>query len=168
MGLNPLEQLNPVTMAAMAVIFLATFVILRKVFFTPLIDAMEKRAGKLERAQARYREAGALVEKAREEAAGIAAEAAEAAKHLHANVKEELARIGDAKRAQASAEAETVLARGRDEVARLREAEQARLKEQLLTCSRQTLVKMIPEVDEERLRFMVSRVLAARGTVTKP
>ena len=168
MGLNPLEQLNPVTMAAMAVIFLATFFILRKVFFTPLIAVMETRSGKIERAQIRYQDAGALVEKARKEAAGIAAEAADAARRIHADVKEELARIGDAKRAQASAEAETILARGREEVARLKEAEQARLKEHLLTYSRQTLVKMIPEVDDEKLRFMVNRVLAARGAVKKP
>jgi len=42
------------------------------------------------------------------------------------------------------------------------------LKEHLLTYSRQTLVKMISEVDDEKLRFMVNRVLAARGAVKKP
>ena len=165
MGLNPLEQLNPVTMAAIAVIFLATFIILRKVLFTPLIDVMEKRAGKLERARTRYQEADVVVNKAREEAARIAAEAAEAVDSIHADVKGELATIRASKRAQASAEAETILARGRDEVACLKEAEQARLKEHLLTCSRQTLVKMIPAVDDETLRFVVNRVLVARGAI---
>lgn len=163
MGLNPLEQLNPVTMAAMALIFLATFFILRKVFFTPLIEVMGKRADKIERGRARFQEADALIKKAQEEAARIAAEAAEAAERIHAEVKEELARIRDSKRAQANAEAEIILARGREEIARLKEAEQARLKEHLLTCSKQTLVKMIPQVDEEKLRFVVKRVLAARG-----
>jgi F0F1-type ATP synthase membrane subunit b/b' len=163
MGLNPLEQLNPVTMAAMAAIFLATFFVLRKVFFTPLIDVMEKRAGKIERAHARYQEADALIEQAREEAAKISAEAAETAERIHADVKEELTRIRDSRRAQATAEAEKILTRGREEFALLQEAEQASLKEHLLTCSKQTLVKMIPEVDEEALRFVVNRVLAARG-----
>jgi hypothetical protein len=32
-----------------------------------------------------------------------------------------------------------------------------------MTCSKQTLVKMVHEVDEERLLFVVNRVLAARG-----
>ncbi len=168
MGLNPLEQLNLITMAAMAAIFLATFLVLRKVFFIPLIDAMEKRAGKIERALARYREAEALAGKAREEAGRIAGEAAERAERLSEEVKEELAAIRETKRAQAGAEADAVLASGREEVARLKEAEQARLKEQLLACSKKTLAKMIPEVDEDTLRLVVSRVLAARGAVKRP
>lgn len=163
MGLNPLEQLNLVTMAAMAAIFLATFFVLRTVLFNPLIDMMEKRAGRLERARARYQEADVLIEQAREEAAGIAAEAAETAERFSEDVRRELAGMRESKCALANAEAEQILARGREAVARLKEAEQARLKDHLLTCSKQTLVKMIPEVDEEMLRFVVNRVLAARG-----
>jgi len=163
MDLNPLEQLNLVTMAAMAAIFLATFFVLRTVLFNPLIDVMEKRAGRLERSRARYQEADALIEQAREEAAGIAAEAAETAERFSEDVRRELAGMRESKRALANAEAEQILARGREAVAHLKEAEQARLKDHLLTCSKQTLVKMIPEVDEEMLRFVVNRVLAARG-----
>jgi F0F1-type ATP synthase membrane subunit b/b' len=162
MGLNPLEQLNLITIVAIASIFLVTFFTLRKVFFTPLIDVMEKRAGKLERAHARYQEADALVEKAREEAKRIGAEAAETAAHLSEAVKGELTGIRESKRAQANAETEKIFARGREEIARLEETEQTRLKEQLLMCSRQTLIKMIHEVDEDSLRFVVNRVLTAR------
>lgn len=164
MNLNPLEQLNLVTMAAMAAIFLVTFFVLRTVLFTPLIDVMEKRAGKLESSRARYQEADALIEQAREEAARIAAEAAETAERLSEDVRRELAGIGESKRALANAEAEKILANGRAEVARLKGTEQARLKDHLLTCSKQTLVKMIPTVDEEALRLVVNRVLTARGT----
>ncbi len=163
MNLNPLEQLNLITMAAIAAIFLATFFILKTVLFTPLIDVMEKRAGKLERSRARYQEAGVLTEQAQEEAARIAAEAAETAAHLSEEVKGEFTRIRESKRALANAEAERILASGREEVARLKGLEQARLKEHLLTCSKQTLVKMIPTVDEEALRLVVNRVLTARG-----
>jgi F-type H+-transporting ATPase subunit b len=163
MDLNPLEQLNLITMAAIVAIFLVTLFILRKVFFIPLIEVMEKRAGKLERARARYAEAGTLIEKAEAEAKRIAAEAAETAEHLSDEVKAELARIRESKRAEATIEAESIITRGRDEVARLKEAERARLKEHLMTCSKQTLVKMVHEVDEERLLFVVNRVLAARG-----
>lgn len=168
MNLNPLEQLNLITMAAIAAIFLATFFILKKVFFTPLIDIMEKRAGKLESSRARYQEADVLIEQAREEAARIAAEAGETAERFSADVRRELAGIGESKRALANAEAEKILASGREEVVRLKGTEQARLKEHLLTCSRQTLVKMIPTVDEEALRLVVNRVLAARGAAKQP
>jgi len=163
MDLNPLEQLNLITMAAMAAIFLLTFVVLRKVFFTPLIDVMEKRAGKLERASARYQEADSLIEKAREEAVRIAAEAAETAERLSKEVKGELTTIRELKRAEANAEAEKIIASGRAEVLRLKTTEQARLKDHLLTCSKQTLAKMISQVDEETLRLLVNRVLTARG-----
>jgi F-type H+-transporting ATPase subunit b len=165
MSLNPLEQLNLITMAAIAAIFLATFLILRKVFFLPLIDVMEKRARKLERARATYDEAGALVEKARGDAGKIVAEASNEADRLSKHVTDEISRMREPKIAEATAEAESVLARGREEVSRLKESQQATLKEHLLACSRQTLVKMIGEVDEHALRFVVTRVLAARGAV---
>jgi len=168
MNLNPLEQLNLITMTAMAAIFLVTFFVLKKVLFTPLIDVMEKRAGKLERSRARYQEADALIEQAREEAARIAAEAGETAERFSEDVRRELAGIRESKRALAGTEAEKILASGRAEVSRLKGTEQARLKEHLLTCSKQTLVKMIPTVDEEALRLVVNRVLTARGTAKQP
>ncbi len=168
MSLNPLEQLNLITMAAMAAIFLVTFFILKTVLFTPLIDVMEKRTGKLERSRARYQEADVLTEQAREEAARIAAEAAETAERFSEDVRRELAGIGESKRALANAEAGKILASGREEIARLKGLEQTRLKEHLLTCSKQTLVKMIPTVDEEALRLVVNRVLTARGAAKQP
>jgi len=163
MGLNPLEQLNLVTMAAMAAIFLVTFFVLRKVLFNPLIDVMEKRADKFERARARYQQADALIKQAQEEAARIAAEAAETAERFSADVKRELAGTRESKRALANAEAENILLSGRAEAARIKGTEQSRLKDHLLACSKQTLVKMIPMVDEEALRLVVNRVLTARG-----
>jgi F0F1-type ATP synthase membrane subunit b/b' len=163
MGLNPLEQLNLVTMAAMAAIFLVTFFVLRKVLFNPLIDVMEKRADKFERARAQYQQADALIKQAQEEAARIAAEAAETAERFSADVKRELAGTRESKRALANAEAENILLSGRAEAARIKGTEQSRLKDHLLACSKQTLVKMIPTVDEEALRLVVNRVLTARG-----
>ncbi len=168
MGLNPLEQLNLMTMAAMAAIFLAAFIVLRKIFFIPLITVMEKRDEKIERARARYGEAEALIKKAREEAGHITAEATETAERLAEEAKGEIVRVRDAKRAQAGSEADAILSRGREEVTRLKEAEQARLKEQLLACSRQTLVKIIHEVDDDALRLVVSRVLTSRGAGKQP
>ena len=168
MDLNPLEQLNWITMVAMAFIFLATYGILRKVFFTPFLTVMEKRAGKLEKARARYEEARSVTEQAQEEARRIAAEASQAAEQMHDEVKGEIARTRESKRATARTEAESILAMGREEVVRLKDEEQAKLKERLLTCSRQTLAKMIPEVSEETLRFVVNRVLAARGAMKNP
>jgi F-type H+-transporting ATPase subunit b len=163
MNLNPLEQLNLITMAAIAVIFLVTFFVLKTMLFNPLIDVMEKRDDKLKRARARYQEADVLIEQARVEAARITAEAAETAERFSEDIRSEVAGIQESKRTLANAEADKILASGRTEVERLKGSEQARLKEHLLTCSKQTLVKMIATVDEEALRLMVNRVLTARG-----
>jgi F0F1-type ATP synthase membrane subunit b/b' len=168
MDLNPLEQLNLITIAAIAAIFLMTFLVLRRVFFLPLIEVMEKRDGKLERSLARYQESGALIEQAEAEAKRIATEAAAAAERLFDDARGEVARFREAKRAEASAEAEIIITQGRDEVARLRETEQARLNEHLVACSRQTLLKMLHEVNEETLQSIVNRVLTAKGTARKP
>ena len=146
----------------MAAIFLVTFFIL-KVFFTPLIDVMEKRAVKLESSRARYQEADVLIEQAREEAARIAAEAAETAERFSEDVRRELVGIGESKHALANAEAEKSLPADGKRWRVSKGTEQARLKEHLLACSKQTLVKMIPTVDEEALRLVVNRVLTARG-----
>ncbi len=163
MNLNPLEQLNLVTMAAMAAIFLVTFVILKAVLFKPLIDVMEKRAGRLERSRARYQEADGLIKQAQEEAARIATEAAETAGRFSEDVRRELAGIRESTRARADSEAGKILVSGRSEVARLKGTERARLKDHLLTCSKQTLLKIVSTVDEETLRLVVNRVLTERG-----
>jgi F0F1-type ATP synthase membrane subunit b/b' len=47
MALNPLAQIQVVTIAAMIVIFLVTLLLLRRVFFLPLIDVMERRAARI-------------------------------------------------------------------------------------------------------------------------
>jgi F0F1-type ATP synthase membrane subunit b/b' len=163
MTLNPLEQLNLITMAAMAAIFLVTFFLLRRVVFLPLIGVMEGRERKLERCRLAEQEASALLRKARTEAERILTEAADRSRRLSGAEEEEMIRIREEKCAPASAEAEKILAIGRGEVLRIAEEEQAKLVSHLLTCSRQALVKLIGEVDEDTLRFMVDRVVTTRG-----
>lgn len=163
MTLNPLEQLNLITMTAIAAIFLVTFFLLRRVVFLPLIAVMEKREQRLECCRLIEQEASALLRKARGEAESILTEAADQARRLSGAGEEELMKIREERCALASAEAEKILAMGREEVLRLAEEEQAKLISHLLTCSRQALVKLIGEVDEDTLRFMVDRVVMTRG-----
>ncbi len=168
MNLDPLEQLNWITMASMAVIFLASLLVLRKMLFAPLIEVMERRAAKAEKARARYEEMALLREDAEKEARRITEEAAGTAGRLSDEVKAELAKVREARRAKAGAEAEDILLHGREDVARLRRTEQARLKEHLMTFSRQTLAKMISDVNEEALELIVNRVLAGKGAAEQP
>jgi F-type H+-transporting ATPase subunit b len=161
MSLNPLEQLNLVTIAAVAAIFLVTYVALRRLLFEPLLALMDRRARRVAEGAAAAEEARALVARAQQEAAKLVADATAAAERLERDVKDELARLREARVAEANARTGDLLARGRAEVSRIRSEEDARLEEQLLACSRQALLKMAGEVDAAALRLVVARVLAA-------
>lgn len=162
MTLNPLGQLNLITMAAMAAIFLVTFFLLRKVVFLPLIAVMERRERRLERCRLLDQEATSLLRNARGEAEKILTDASDHARRLLGAAEEELVRTREERCALASGEAENILAMGRGEILRLSKEEQATLAAHLLACSRQVLVKLIGEVDEDMLRLMVDRVVTAR------
>jgi F0F1-type ATP synthase membrane subunit b/b' len=162
LSLNPLEQVNLIAMAAIAAVFLLTFATLRKAFFLPLISVMERRLATLERARTTDAETKALLERSHAEAERIVAEANADAERISKDREAELVRIREQRIAEAAAEAEGTIARGQEEVSLLTVHEQAKLKEQLLACSRQTLVKMIGDVDDAVLQFAVDRVLSAK------
>ncbi|MFZ3063237.1 MAG: ATP synthase F0 subunit B [Actinomycetota bacterium] len=162
MPLNPLAQINLITIVALMAIFVATYFILRKIFFLPIIEVMEKRTKKIGAARARYVEAWAVKSNAQREAERILAEAGEEAEHITEEAKEEITRVREAKVAQANAEADGILAKGREEIVRLKESEQAKLREDLFSCVNQTLTKLVGKVDERTVHSMVNKVLAAR------
>lgn len=143
-------------------IFVATFFILRKIFFVPIVGVMEKRSKKIEGARAKYMEAWALKSNAQQEAERILAEAREETEHTTKEAKEEMARIREAKVAQANAEADKILAKGREEILRLKESEQTKLREDLFSCVSQTLAKLVGKVDERTVQSMVNKALTAR------
>lgn len=160
MSLNPLEQLNVVVMMAVAAIWLATFVVLRRVLLLPLLAVMERRQQKLDASSVIEREARALLEDAQQAAAKITDAAKAAAERTAADTKDELSREREARLAVANQRARDVLTRGREEIASMRAAEHAKLEQQLVLRSRQALLKLTPGVDEDALRIIVARVLA--------
>ncbi len=168
MSLNPIDQLNVVTIGAVVAIWLATFLVLRRLLLVPLLAVMQRRALKIEAAAATEADSRALVERAQAEAARIAAEAAAAAERVDRDVKDELLRQREARLAEANAQAQAVSARGREEIAGIRAAEEARVEEQLFACSRQALLKVTERVDDAALRIVVRRVLSGREAGRQP
>ncbi len=160
MSLNPFDQLDVVAIAAIAAIWVATFAVLRHVLLVPLLDSMARRQRMLEAAAAVDADARALVERAQQEAAAIAAAATLAAEQLDKQVKDELMQERTQKLADADQQAHAIAARGRDEVARLQDAETAKLEAQLLACTRQALQKVTTAIDETALRAVVAGALA--------
>jgi F0F1-type ATP synthase membrane subunit b/b' len=162
MALNPLAQIHLVTILAVILITLVTMLLLRRIFFLPLIEVMERRAAKIEAARARKAAGEAALRGAEAEAEQLLAAAAVQAAGLAAGVQEEVAGLRTERLARAGAEAEAILARGREELVALGKAEENRLHTELCACVTRTLATMIGPVDDSAVRFMVHRVLAAK------
>jgi F0F1-type ATP synthase membrane subunit b/b' len=168
MTLNPLEQINLITMGTIAVIFTIAVMVLRRILLVPLITLMEQREQKFEHVRRRQQEADALVRKARSEADIIVKEAEAQARQLSKTVEEELLKMRDERCATAADAAEDILVRGREEVGQLRQEERAKLKTHLEACCKNVLAKLIGEVDEDTLLVVVNRVVEAEGEASQP
>lgn len=166
MALNPLNQINLITIIALIALFVVTYFVLKRVFFNPYIEVMEKRSEKIADSHTRLLQALALKERAQNERERILAEAGEEAGRMTEEAKTEMAKEREAKVAQAQTEADKILAEKRAKVARLAESEQVKLKEDLFGCVNQTLTKLVGKVDQQALRSVVTKVLAT-GKVEK-
>ncbi len=160
MSLNPLEQLNWLTIGAVIAVWLATFALLRRLLFLPLLRVMAERRRTLDAAAQLERESQALLERARAEASRISADAAEQARRLEQAVKDELSRTRQQRLLEATTQAQALAARGRDELRALETAESKRLEAQLLGFARQALLQVVERVDDQALAALVQRVLA--------
>jgi F0F1-type ATP synthase membrane subunit b/b' len=162
MALDPLAQLNLVTILAIILITGATLLLLRRTFFLPVIGVMESRAAKIEAARARKAAALAALQAAEADAERMLAAAGVETARLVAGVQEQIAGLRTERLARAGAEAEALLARGREEMVALVQAEENRLQTELCDCVSRTLATMIGQVDDSAVRLMVHRVLAAK------
>lgn len=163
MSLNPLEQINYITITAVIVIYLVTYFVLRKIFFVPVIEMMEKRTARIEAARTKKAEADSLLSEAQLKAEAILAEASEQAELMAEAAKEEIIKDREAKITKANAKADEIQAEGREKVLAIKQSEQAKLKEDLCVCVTQTLTKIVSRVDEKTVRYVVNKVLAAKG-----
>jgi F0F1-type ATP synthase membrane subunit b/b' len=162
MSLDPLAQVHLVTIMAVVVITVGTLLLLRRVFFLPVLEVMERRAAKLEAVRVQ-KAAGELALRAAEaEAERELAAATDEAARLATKVEEEIDRLRAERLGRAGVEAEAILARGREELVALRQAEESRLQTELCDCVSRTLVSMTGQVDQSAVRFMVHRVLGAK------
>jgi F-type H+-transporting ATPase subunit b len=163
MSLDPLAQLNVLTIGAIVLISVATLLLLRR-YLVPLIEVMERRAAKLAAARAERAEAEQLLAAAQQKVDQALASARQQAERLAATTQEELGRLRTERLARASADAEAILARGRQDAADERHAETTRLSAEVCSCAVGTLAQLVGRVDEAAVRLMAQRVLAAQET----
>lgn len=162
MNLNPLEQIKPLTILATVGVFSATYLVLRRTVFLPLVNVMEDRRERVDEG----REAG--YEARRElEAAVRAAEARLAQAHIEADgvlqaSREHAEREREKRIAQAQAEAQHVLDGGRATIMSARDAEIATLRAEALDCVSLACEKLAVPLDPMTAGTIVDAVIAKR------
>jgi F0F1-type ATP synthase membrane subunit b/b' len=162
MLLDPLAQIDPLAIGGVAAIFLLTFLLLRRTCLVPLIEVMERRALRIEKARAARAEAEGLLQQARLQAERLLAAARDEAGRIAEAAKEERARAREARMARVRADADAVLAKGREEIQALNRSEEAALGEHLRACVTEALTRLVGDVDEKTVRFLAARALAAK------
>jgi F0F1-type ATP synthase membrane subunit b/b' len=162
MALDPLAQINLITIGAIIVIALVTLFLLRRICLVPLITVMERRAARIEKARAQLAEASAVLASAQLKADQARSAAREEADRMVAKFTDETTEMRRARMAAAAAEAEAILAAGREEILTLRQSEDAKVARELSSSVSNTLTRMIGPVEDTTVRFMVARVLAAK------
>jgi F0F1-type ATP synthase membrane subunit b/b' len=159
---DPLAQIDPLAIAGVSAIFLVTFLLLRRMCLVPLVEVMERRAGRIEAAGAARAEAEGVLRQARAEADRLLAAAREEAGRIAEAAKEERSRAREARMAVARESADAAVAAGREAIQSLARAQEAAVADHLRACVCEILTRLVGEVDEPRVRFLVARALAAK------
>lgn len=162
MELDPLRQLNPAVMAAAAAVFVVAYVVLRRVFFLPVIEVMASRDEGIEKAR-----------RALAEAEERHAEAETGARTIAEEAEAEATQIVEKARASAEAQARGIvegaqrkaqhaLDRGRARIAREKEEELARLRAETVECVTLACDKLVGEVPDGAIESTVDSLMARR------
>jgi len=162
MELNPLKQINPVVVASVIVIFTCTYYVLRKVFFLPLIEVMEKRHERIQNSQLQLTEAQRIVGQAEKEASEIVAKAREEADSISRDMRERIEEIRKAGIDTAKDGADRFLEDGRKGILMSKEAEQAKLRKEAVECVGLACDKLLGKVETNTVESVIDKLMAKR------
>ncbi|RJQ53644.1 MAG: hypothetical protein C4521_07170 [Actinobacteria bacterium] len=162
MELNPLTQLNVVTIAGMIVVFWVTFVVLKVVFFNPLLDVVVARRKKVAEGRDRLAEAETILSRAGQEAERLLAEADSEVERIEGGAAEAAEAWRQERVAGAKEEADKVLVEGRDRIVRIRKKEEEKVREELVGCTTIACMRLVGKVDERLVGSIVDKVMRTR------
>jgi F-type H+-transporting ATPase subunit b len=160
MELNPIKQLNPATIGATVAVFTVTYIVMRKVFFKPVIEVMERRHARTLAAEDKYSEADGIVRSAEEECERIREVANEGVSALVEKSRARIDEVRETRLATARAEAETMLEEGRAAIREEADLERARLRSEAVECVSLSCEKLFGRADCAVVESNVDRVIA--------
>jgi F0F1-type ATP synthase membrane subunit b/b' len=160
MELNPLKQLNPAVVAATIATFTITYVVMRKVFYLPTIEVMERRNARRLEADEKYAEAQSVLSEAEGEATRIREEADAQVRDAVEQSRSRLDGDRETGLAAARAAAEALLEEGRATIHEEAELERASLRTEVVECVSLSCEKLFGRVDRAVVESNVDRVIA--------
>jgi F0F1-type ATP synthase membrane subunit b/b' len=160
MELNPLKQLNPAVVAATIATFTVTYVVMRKVFYLPTIEVMERRNVRRLEADEKYAEAQSALAEAEGEATRIREEADAQVREAVEQSRSKVESERESRLAAARAAAEILLEQGRAAMSEEAELERASLRSEVVECVSLSCEKLFGRVDRAVVESNVDRVIA--------
>lgn len=161
MNLNPLTQLNAITITSIVVIFSMTFFALKKIYIDKYVDFMEARVQDVSEGKAAGLEAETIIVAAKAEAEEILRDARKEADDIAAQTRTDGYDLREERRIAAMTEAEKLVAAGRDRLSKVKEKERALLESELVVCVWRVVSKLDGKIDRETVEAVVKRNLAS-------
>jgi F0F1-type ATP synthase membrane subunit b/b' len=155
MNLNPLTQLNAITIVSIIVIFTMTYFALKRLYVDKYVDFMEARALEVSEGRAAGLEAEAIIVKAKAEAEEILRCARTEADDIAAQTRADSYDLREQRRFTAMDEAEKIVAKGRGSLTDMKNKERALLESELVT----TVWRIVSKLDGAIDRCIVEDVV---------
>lgn len=162
MELNPLNQIHPVVIASVIVIFAITYFVLRKAFFLPVIEVMERRNSRIEASRALREEAAGASRQADFEAEEVLRKARERAESVVSSAREEVERERSARLDKSRADNVSFLERERAKIMKERTAEVDALRDEATACVTMACEKLLDGADPHLVSSVVDHLVARR------
>ena len=165
MDLNPLSpsQIDPIVMVAIALIFIATYFALQRVFVRPYLAVMEERERLFESGDEMLDRADLVEEQAIQGADATIAAAAEAAEGLRTSAQQDAEEYRRERIDAATSEASMLLESGRAEIISARTEHSVKLRTQVEDCVGLECDRLLGTHDPEVVEAAVDRLMS-RGT----
>lgn len=162
MELNPLNQIQPAVIGSVVGIFTVTHFVLRRTFFLPVIEVMERRQARLDTASAQRDEAGRVGHDAETQTEEILTRARSRAERI-AGVVRERAQAERRQRIDAVREAgASRMEAGRQQIMQEREDELASLRAETSKCVTMACQRLLGDVDPRTVDSIVARLVERR------
>jgi F0F1-type ATP synthase membrane subunit b/b' len=168
MNLNPLTQINPITIVSTMVIFLVTYFALKKLYVDKYVEFIETRTREVSDGRAAGLEAEAITVKAKADAEEILRGARSEADDIAAQTRTDAYELREEHRLAAAGEAEKIVAGGRERLQTIKDKEQVLLETELVDCVWRVVSKLDGKIERTTVAAVVRRNIAATESKAGP